>query len=128
MSQFIERFKFNNSINIVSPRQVLLFFDSRYKELEHEEIKVLENIRSKVKNVLVEMNILGNNVEINICVQKNNSAFEFLSGDEVRDINNALIQFHCYLAEPQLKYDFDPFEFHHFKSHEKKYSLAAKKY
>jgi len=49
VSQLKERFKLNNLTNIVSPRQVSSFFDPRYKELEHEEIEVRENIRSKVK-------------------------------------------------------------------------------
>ncbi|XP_060859967.1 E3 SUMO-protein ligase ZBED1-like [Metopolophium dirhodum] len=123
VSQLKERFKLNNLENIVSTRQVSSFFDPRYKELEHEEIDVRENIRSKVKNLLVEMNTPDNREETNVCVQKNKGALEFLYGEEVRDINDASTQYHYYLAEPQLRYDFDPFEW--WKSHEKKYPLIA---
>lgn len=38
MSQLKERFKLNNLTNIVITRQVLSFFEQKYKELEHEEI------------------------------------------------------------------------------------------
>lgn len=123
VSQLKERFKLNNLENIVSTRQVSSFFDPRYKGLEHEEIDVRENIRSKVKNLLVEMNTPDNREETNVCVQKNKGALEFLYGEEVRDINDASTQYHYYLAEPQLRYDFDPFEW--WKSHEKKYPLIA---
>ncbi|CAI6369807.1 unnamed protein product [Macrosiphum euphorbiae] len=123
VSQLKERFKLNNLENIVSTRQVSSFFDPRYKELEHEEIDVRENIRSKVKNLLVEMNTPDNREETNVCVQKNKGALEFLYGDEVHDINDASTQYHSYLTEPQLIYDFDPFGW--WKSHEKKYPLIA---
>jgi len=88
-----------------------------------KEIDVRENIRSKVKKLLVEMNTPDNREETNVCVQKNKGALEFLYGEEVRDINDASTQYHYYLAEPQLRYDFDPFEW--WKSHEKKYPLIA---
>ncbi|KAL4131395.1 hypothetical protein QTP88_008711 [Uroleucon formosanum] len=123
VSQLKERFKLNNLENIVSTRQVSSFFDPRYKDLEHEEIDVRENIRSKVKNLLIEMNTPDNREETNVCVQKNKGALEFLYGEEVRDINDASTQYHYYFAEPQLRYDFDPFEW--WKSHEKKYPLIA---
>jgi hypothetical protein len=92
--------------------------------LEHEEIEIRENIRSKVQNVLVEMNISENRVDIEVGIQKKKGALAFLYGDEVRDVNDVSMQFQCYLAEPQLRYDFDPFEW--WKSHEKKYPLVAK--
>jgi len=97
--------------------------------LEHEEIEVRENIRSTVKNLLIEINTPENRVEIDERVQKNKGALEFLYGDEVREINDASTQYHYYQTEPQLRYDFDPFEW--WKLHEKKYPLvaqAAKKY
>jgi hypothetical protein len=78
--------------------------------LEHEEIKVRENIRSKVKNLPVEINTPDNKEEINVYVQKNKGGLEFIYDDAVRDINDASIQYLCYLAEPLLRYDFGPFE------------------
>jgi len=75
------------------------------------------------------MNTPDNKEEINICVQKNKGALNFVYGDEVCDINNALTQYHCYLAVPQLRYDFDSFVW--WMSHGEKYpSVAelAKKY
>ncbi|CAI6367856.1 unnamed protein product [Macrosiphum euphorbiae] len=69
------------------------------------------------------MNTLENRVEINVGFQINNGALKFLYGDEVHDIKDASTQYHCYLAEPQQRYNFDPFEW--WKSHGKKYPLEA---
>lgn len=49
--------------------------------------------------------------------KKKKGALEFLYGDEVHEVNDVSTQFQCYHAEPQLRYDFDPFEW--WKSHEK---------
>lgn len=124
VSQLKERFKLNNLTNIISSRQVASFLDPRYKDLEYEEIEVRENIRSKVQHFLVEINTSENTVDIEVRTQKKKGALEFLYGDEVRDVNDVSTQFQCYLAEPKLRYDFDPFEW--WRSHEKKYPLVAK--
>ncbi|XP_025204441.1 zinc finger BED domain-containing protein 1-like [Melanaphis sacchari] len=123
VSQLIERFKLNNLTNIISSRQVASFLDPRYKDLEHEEIEVRENIRCKVQNLLVETNTSENRVDNEVPIQKKKGALEYLYGDEVHEVNDVSTQFQCYLAEPQLRYDFDPFEW--WKSHEKKYPLVA---
>jgi len=91
--------------------------------LEHKEIEVRENIRCKVQNLMVETNTSENRVDNEVPIQKKKGALEFLYGDEVHEVNDVSTQFQCYLAEPQLRYDFDPFEW--WKSNEKKYPLVA---
>lgn len=70
VSQLIERFKLNNLTNIISSKQVASFLDPRYKDLEHEEIEVRENIRCKVQNLLVETNTSENRVYNEVPIQK----------------------------------------------------------
>jgi len=103
VSQLKVRFKLDNLTDIISSRQLASFLDPRYKDLEHEEIEIRENIRCKVQNLLVEMNTSENKMENEVCIQKKKGAFEFLHCDEIHDFNDVSTQFQCYLAEPQLK-------------------------
>lgn len=64
------------------------------------------------------MNTSENRMDIGVRIQKKKGELEFLYGDEVRDVNDVQTKFQCYLAELQLRYDFDPFKW--WKSHEKK--------
>jgi hypothetical protein len=57
------------------------------------------------------------------------SALEFLYDQEVNDTSDLTIQFESYLAEPQLRFDLDPFEW--WKTRATKYPATgelAKKY
>jgi hypothetical protein len=116
--------------SVVSVRQIASFLDPRFKDLEHETVEEREKIRTRVKYLINEMAEINRGMQIETSVTKHNDAFEFLFGDEVNcDTSDSDIQYQHYLAEPQLKFDFDALEW--WKTRASKYPLIvalAKKY
>lgn len=116
--------------SVVSARQIASFLDPRFKDLEHETVDAREKIRTRVKNLINEIAELNCNVQIETPVNKHHGALEFLFGDEVNcNTADSDIQYQHYLAEPQLKFDFDALEW--WKTRVSKYPLIvalAKKY
>lgn len=74
---------------------------------------VSEKIRSSVLNLLNDTNVSEVNTQCEPSVQK--SALEFIYGDDVPDVMTLTTQFQNYLAEPQLKYDLNPFDWWKFR-------------
>lgn len=89
-----------------------------------------EDIRTRVKNLINEIAEHNFNLQIETPVNKHHGALEFLFGDEVNcNTVDSNIQYQHYLAEPQLKFDFDALEW--WKTRASKYPLIvalAKKY
>lgn len=131
ISDIKERFKLEwNLENIVSVRQTASFLDPRYKNLDHEPITARESIRSFVIDLLNNTNVHNVNIvntQRELSHQK--SALQFLYGDDISETNDLMTEFQNYLAEPQLKFDLNPFDW--WKSREEKYptiAILAKKY
>lgn len=128
ISDIKERFNLEcDSESRVSVRQISSFLDPRYKNLDHEPIVARENIRSSVMDLLNSTNVHNVNTRREPSLQK--SALEFLYGDDVTEVNDLTTEFQNYLAEPQLKFDLNPFDW--WKSREDKYpaiGILAKKY
>ncbi|XP_050521556.1 E3 SUMO-protein ligase ZBED1-like [Daktulosphaira vitifoliae] len=122
-----ERFKLDCSeTNSVSVRQIASFLDPRYKELEFEPIATREKIRKAVKSLLEKFNSSMQNIEFNM--EQNplaqSSDLQFLYGNTIIKNDNLTTQFQIYTAEPQLRFDLNPYEW--WKSREIKYpNLAA---
>jgi len=113
----------------VSARQIASFLDPRYKNLDHEPIIARESIRSSVINLLNNTEIDAHNVNTRRQPSLHKSALEFIYGDDVTEVNDLTTEFQNYLAEPQLKFDLNPFDW--WKSREDKYpgiGILAKKY
>ncbi|CAI6358111.1 unnamed protein product [Macrosiphum euphorbiae] len=112
--------------SVVSARQIASFLDPhpRFKDLEHETVDARENIRTRVKHLIKEIAEINCDVQIETPVTKHHGALEFLFGDEV-NCNTADydIQYQHYLAEPQLKFDFDALEW--WKTRASKYPLIV---
>lgn len=95
----------------MSTRQIASFLDPRYKDFEHETVDAREEIQTQVKHLINEMSKNNRDVEIVSSVTNNYDSLEFLYGYEVnRNTADSTIQFQNYLAEPQLRFDFDPLE------------------
>ncbi|XP_050064486.1 E3 SUMO-protein ligase ZBED1-like [Aphis gossypii] len=128
ISDIKERFNLEcDSESRVSVRQISSFLDPRYKNLDHEPIVARENIRSSVMDLLNSTNVHNVNTRREPSLQK--SALEFLYGDDVTEVNDLTTEFQNYLAEPQLKFDLNSFDW--WKSREDKYpaiGILAKKY
>jgi len=120
-----DRFKLQwTASSVVSARQITSFLDPRFKDLEHETVDAREEIRSRVKHLINEMAEINCDVQIKTPVTKHHSALEFLFGDEVNyNIVDSDIQYQNYLAEPQLKFDFDALEW--WKTRTSKYPLIV---
>ncbi|XP_025198891.1 zinc finger BED domain-containing protein 1-like [Melanaphis sacchari] len=113
----------------VSARQIASFLDPRYKNLDHEPIIARKSIRSSVINLLNNTEIDAHNVNTRRQPSLHKSALEFIFGDDVTEVNDLTTEFQNYLAEPQLKFDLNPFDW--WKSREDKYpgiGILAKKY
>ncbi|KAE9522908.1 hypothetical protein AGLY_016719, partial [Aphis glycines] len=128
ISDIQERFNLEcDSESRVSVRQISSFLDPRYQNLDHEPIVARENIRSSVMGLLNSTYVHNVNTRREPSLQK--SALEFLYGDDVTEVNDLTTEFQNYLAEPQLKFDLNPFDW--WKSREDKYpaiGILAKKY
>lgn len=127
INEITHRFDIEWNSNIISVTQIACFLDPRYKDLEYEALSTKERIRDTVKNMLESTSSQKRNEEQNRSSKK--SALEFLYDEEVNDISDVTIQFQSYLAESQLKFDLDPFEW--WKTRAPKYSAIeelAKKY
>ena len=121
------RFDLEWNSDMISLRQIACFLDPRYKDLEHESLPARVEIRDNVKYMLESTFPQKINEEQNKSSKK--SALEFLYDDEVNDTSDLTIQFESYLAEPQLRFDLDPFEW--WKTRATKYPAIgelAKKY
>ncbi|KAL4130736.1 hypothetical protein QTP88_008128 [Uroleucon formosanum] len=120
-----DRFKLLwTSSSDVTARQIASFLDPRFEDLEHETVDAREEIRSRVKHLINEMAEINCDVQIKIPVTKYHGALEFLFDDEVNcNIADSDIQYQNYLAEPQLKFDFDALEW--WKTHTSKYPLIV---
>ncbi|KAL4132406.1 hypothetical protein QTP88_009560 [Uroleucon formosanum] len=125
-----ERFNLEwDSKSRVSVRQIASFLDPRYKNLDHEPLFERENIRSSVINLLNNIETDAHNVNTRCEPSLQQSALEFLYGDDVTEVNNLTTEFQNYLAEPQLKFHLNPFDW--WKSRENKFpriGILAKKY
>lgn len=125
ISDIKERFKLEwNLENTVSVRQIASFLDPRYKNLDHEPIIALESIRSSIIDLLNDTNVHNVNIvntQRELSLQK--SGLQFLYGDDISEANDLMTEFQNYLAEPQLKFDLNPFDW--WKSREEKYSTIA---
>lgn len=109
---------------VVSARQIASFLDPRFKDLEHETVDARVEIRTRVKHLINEMAEINCDVQTNTPVSKHHGALEFLLGDEVNcNTADSDIQYQRYLAEPQLKFDFDALEW--WKSRASKYPLIV---
>lgn len=128
ISEIKERFNLEwDSESIVSVRQIASFLDPRYKNLDHEPIHARESIRSSVIDLLNDTNIHRVNTQRESSLQK--SALEFLYGNDFPELSDLTTEFQNYLAEPQLKFDLNPYDW--WKSREDKYpaiGMLAKKY
>lgn len=128
ISDLKERFNLEwDSESRVSVRQIASFLDPRYKNLDHEPIIARESIRSSAIDLLNNTDVHNRNTRRESSVQKN--ALEFLYGDDITEINDLTTEFQYYLAEPELKFDLNPFDW--WKSREHKYpaiGILAKKY
>ncbi|XP_050537632.1 E3 SUMO-protein ligase ZBED1-like [Daktulosphaira vitifoliae] len=110
--------------SVVSARQIASFLDPRFKDLKHETVDAREEIRTQVKNLIKEMAEFNRDVQIEIPVTKHHGALEYLFSDEVNcNIADSDIQYQNYLAEPQLKFDFDALEW--WKTRTSKYPLIV---
>jgi len=119
--------EWDSAENIVSVRQIASFLDPRYKNLDHEPIIARESIRSSVIDLLNNTNVRQLITRREPSLQK--SALDFLYGDYVPEVNDLMTEFQNYLAEPQLNFDLNPFDW--WKSSEEKYpaiGILAKKY
>ena len=125
ISNITKRFKLDwNEGDTLSKIHVSCFFDPQYKNLEHESIHVRQLIRTEVQRLLQEAPV----PTVNKKKSRGKSALQFLY-DEVTDNNDINIQFETYMAEPQLRFDLDPFDC--WKARANKYpviSHVAKKY
>lgn len=115
ISEIKERLKLEwNLENIVSLRQIASFLDPRYKNLDHEPIIARESIRSTVIDLLNNTNVHNVNiVETQRELSLQISALQFLYGDDSSEANDLMMEFQNYLAEPQLKFDLNPFDWWH---------------
>ena len=96
------------SSSTVSLSQISSLLDPRYKDLEHESLDSRDDIRKELQNILET-----NYPQVSVTEHTKNShtsAMEFLYGDEMIDMNDPKTQLQGYLAEPQLRFDLDPFE------------------
>lgn len=117
-----ERFKLGwTETSSVSVKQIASFLDPRYKDLEFEPIGAREKIRTVVKDLLERFRTQNNNLEQERPVQR--SDLEFLYGNIITDSNDRSIQFQNYIAEPQLRFDLNAFEWWKFR--ENKYPALA---
>jgi len=117
-----ERFKLDwNETSSVSVKQIASFLDPRYKDLEFEPIGAREEIRKVVKNLLERFRTQNTNLKQEPSVQR--SDLEFLYGNIIIDNNDISIQFQNYIAEPQLRFDLNSFEW--WKLRENKYPALA---
>ncbi|CAI6359034.1 unnamed protein product [Macrosiphum euphorbiae] len=90
----------------------------KHLQLNKDDNEVVIHFKQTVVSQLKERFKL-NNLE-NIVSTRQVSSFFDPSKKFTGDVST---QYHSYLAEPQLRYDFDPFEW--WKSHEKKYPSIA---
>ncbi|XP_022168078.1 zinc finger BED domain-containing protein 1-like [Myzus persicae] len=117
-----EKFKLGwTETSSVSVKQIASFLDPRYKDLEFEPIGAREKIRTVVKDLLERFRTQNNNLEQEPPVQR--SDLEFLYGNIITDSNDRSIQFQNYIAEPQLRFDLNAFEWWKFR--ENKYPALA---
>ncbi|XP_025194334.1 zinc finger BED domain-containing protein 1-like, partial [Melanaphis sacchari] len=96
------------SSSTVNLSQISSLLDPRYKDLEHESLDSRDDIRKELQNILET-----NYPQVSVTEHTKNShtsAMEFLYGDEMIDMNDPKIQLQGYLAESQLRFDLDPFE------------------
>ncbi|CAI6371612.1 unnamed protein product [Macrosiphum euphorbiae] len=130
ISDIKERFNLEwDSESRVSIRQIASFLDPRYNNLDHESIIARESIRSSVISLLNNTETDAHNVNTRREPSLQKSALEFLYGDDVTEVNDLTTEFQNYLAEPQLKFDLNPFDW--WKSRVDKYlgiGILAKKY
>lgn len=123
VNELTKRFNLQFEItNIISVSHISSFLDPRYKDLEHEPIHVREEIRNHVKNVL--NNIVVHQQQPQQHTSIGNSDLKFLYCHDSLPENEISDQFQGYLAETQLRFDFDPFEW--WKTREHKYPVIAK--
>lgn len=109
ITEITNRFKLERtSSNSVSLTQISSLLDPRFKDLDHEPHDSRDKIRVELQNIL-------DTIYPHVPMTQNTktshkSAMEFLYGDEIIDMNDPKVQFQGYLAEPQLRFDLDPFE------------------
>ncbi|VVC30178.1 Ribonuclease H-like domain,HAT, C-terminal dimerisation domain [Cinara cedri] len=99
----------SQSTSIVSLNQISALLDPRYKDLEHESLDSRESIRKEMKS------ILETNYPLQVSVTEHpknahTNAMALLYGDEMIDMDDPKVKLQGYLAEPQLRFDLDPFE------------------
>ncbi|KAL4113763.1 hypothetical protein QTP88_017336 [Uroleucon formosanum] len=97
------------------------FKHPRYKDLEFEPIGAREKIRKVVQDLLEKFRTQNINLEQEPPVQR--SDLEFLYGNIITDNNDISVQFQNYIAEPQLRFDLNSFEW--WKLRENKYPALA---
>jgi len=123
VNELTKRFNLQFEItNIISVSHISSFLDPRYKDLEHEPIHVREEIRNHIKNLLNDSVVHQQQPQQHTSI--GNSDLKFLYCHDSLPENEISDQFQGYLAESQLRFDFDPFEW--WKTHEHKYPAIAK--
>jgi len=121
-----DRFKLNwNPSSVVSARQIASFLDPRYKDLEHEAADAREEIRTRFKSLLDDISEHNDDMQIQTSETKNSfGGLAFLYGDKGNcNTDDSTVQFQNYLAEPQVRFDFDALEW--WKTRATKYSLMV---
>lgn len=112
--------------DVVSTRQIASVLDPRYKDLDHENHNAKVAIRNAVKGLLKESTQYQDTENE---VSKKKTALEFLYKRNGNKTNKIEDQWEAYLAEPQLKFDMDPYEW--WKTRKDKYpsiEFLARKY
>lgn len=109
-----ERFKLDyDSEGLVSMRQIASLLDPRYKDLDHEfyDSKVaIRNTAKELSERIAPIECVGEKE-----VVKKKTALEFLYKKHDNSTSNIKNQWEAYFAEPQLKFDLDPYEWWKFK-------------
>lgn len=79
--------------------------------MDYNPIIARESIRSSVIDLLNNTNVHNINIvntQRELSLQT--SVLQFLYGDDVSEVNDLMTEFQNYLAEPQLKFDLNPFD------------------
>lgn len=104
---FLEQDPNANNGQVLLP-QIASFLDPRYKELDHELVCSRDVVRSKIKIILETTFPEMDNIEEQENYQQ--SALEYLYGEENDGLTNIIVQFQNYLAEPQIRFTLNPLE------------------
>jgi hypothetical protein len=106
--------------SIVSAQQISSFLDPRFKDLEDEPVPAMQAIHYHVRH---SMELSTKMYKDDNTKHATKTALEFLYKQPAHRQSDEKSQFEGYLAEPQLRFDMDPYEW--WKSREEKYPAIA---